>query len=69
MGLWLMKSVTIQCPDALADDLHRLVREGWFADEQQALIEALRRFLDSHRPELTESQVLADVAWGLHGDD
>jgi hypothetical protein len=46
-----------------------MVREGWVADQQQAMIEALRRFLDSHRPELIESQVLADVEWGLHGKD
>jgi len=64
-----MKTLHIQCPDLLADRLARLVREGWVADEQQALVEALRRFLDSHRPELIESQVLADVNWGLHGKD
>jgi hypothetical protein len=64
-----MKTLSIECPDSLADRLTDLVREGWVADEQQAVIEALRRFLDSHRPELTESQVLADVEWGLHGND
>jgi len=64
-----MKAINIECPDWLADRLARFVREGWVADEQQAMIEALRRFLDSHRPELIESQVLADVEWGLHGSD
>ena len=64
-----MKTLTIECPDGLADRLQRLVRAGWVADEQQAMIEALRRFLDSHRPEIIESQVLADVEWGLHGKD
>jgi predicted transcriptional regulator len=64
-----MKTLTIECPDGLADRLERLVRAGWVADEQQAMIEALRRFLDSHRPEITESQILADVEWGLHGND
>lgn len=64
-----MKPLTIQCPDALAEQLARLVRDGWFADEQQAMIEALRRFLESHRPALTESQVMADVEWGLRGND
>jgi Arc/MetJ-type ribon-helix-helix transcriptional regulator len=64
-----MKSMTIQCPDALAEQLERLVREGWFADEQQAMVEALRRFLESHRPELTEAQVMADVEWGLRGNE
>jgi hypothetical protein len=64
-----MRTLSIECPDSLADRLTQFVCEGWVADEQQAVIEALRRFLDSHRPELTESQVLADVEWGLHGND
>jgi hypothetical protein len=64
-----MKTLSIECPDSLVDRLAQLVREGWVADEQQAVIEALRRFLDSHRPELIESQVLADLEWGLHGND
>jgi hypothetical protein len=64
-----MKTLTIECPDGLANRLEGLVRAGWVADEQQAMIEALRRFLDSHRPEIIESQVHADVEWGLHGKD
>lgn len=64
-----MKTLSIECPDGLAEQLRQLVREGWVADEQQALVEALRRFLDSHRPELIESQISADVQWGLHGKE
>ena len=64
-----MKTLSIECPDGLAERLEQMVREGWVADQQQAMIEALRRFLDSHRPELIESQVLADMEWGLHGKD
>jgi len=63
------KTFRIECPDGLAEQLRRLVREGWVADEQQALVEALRRFLDSHRPELIESQISSDMQWGLHGKD
>jgi len=64
-----MKTLRVECPDGLAERLEQIVREDWVADEQQAVTEALRRFLDSHRPELIESQVLADVEWGLHGND
>jgi hypothetical protein len=64
-----MKTFNVDCPDTLAERLAQLVRDGWVADEQQAMIEALRRFLDSHRPELIESQILADVEWGMHGND
>jgi hypothetical protein len=62
-----MKTLSIQCPDWLADQLERLITEGVVADQQQAVIEALRRFINSHRPDLIQSQVLSDVEWGLHG--
>jgi metal-responsive CopG/Arc/MetJ family transcriptional regulator len=64
-----MKTLHIDCPDELAQRLEELIREGWVADHEQAVIEALRRFLDSHRPELIKAQVLTDVEWGLHGRD
>jgi hypothetical protein len=63
-----MKTLAFECPDWLADRLTQLVREGWVADEQQALIEALRRFIELHHPDLVESQVLTEVGWGLHGN-
>ncbi len=64
-----MKTLSIALPDALADRLEQYVREGWVADSEQAVVEALRRFLDSHRPGLIERQILGDVEWGLHGRD
>jgi metal-responsive CopG/Arc/MetJ family transcriptional regulator len=64
-----MKTLTIEFPDSLAEQLDRLVDEGWIASRDQAVVEALRGFLDSRRPELIEKQVMADVEWGLHGDD
>ena len=42
---------------------------GHGVNAPQIYLEALRRFLDSRSPELRESQILADVQWGLHGDD
>jgi predicted transcriptional regulator len=60
-----MTTLSIEFPDALAKQLQSLVREGWALDEQQIVIEALRRYLDAHRPQLIETQVMADVDWGL----
>jgi hypothetical protein len=31
--------------------------------------EAIRRYLDSHRPDLMEKFIRDDVEWGLHGDE
>ena len=64
-----MKSITLKCPDQLHDQLLALVRGGWARTPEEAMLEALRRFLDSHRPELQEAQVLKDVEWGLKGKE
>ncbi len=64
-----MKTLTIECPDGLADDLDSFVKAGWAADTQETVLEALRKFLDSHRPDLIRKQILDDVEWGLHGND
>jgi len=62
-----MKTMTIECPDQLHEQLQTLVTTGWVKDANQAAVEALRRFLESHRPELMEEQLRKDVEWGLHG--
>lgn len=64
-----MTTLTIQCPDQLAEQLNRFVKDGWASNIGEAVAEALRRFLDSHRSDSVHTQVLADVEWGLHGED
>jgi hypothetical protein len=64
-----MKTLTIECPDHLHDQLQQLVRDGWLSDPAEAVLEALRRYLDTHGPDLTEDQIRQDVQWGLLGDD
>lgn len=56
-------------PRRLAEAVEELVREGWYADSQAVVVDALRRFLASHRPELMERFVREDVEWGLRGRD
>ena len=64
-----MKTLTVECPDQLAEQLDGFVKEGWAVDRGETIVEALRRFLESHRPDIARAQVLADVEWGLHGKD
>ncbi len=64
-----MKTITVNCPEQLHHQLQSMVQEGWFKDSEAALLEALRRFLDSHHPDLQRLQILNDVEWGLHGRD
>lgn len=68
-GIEKMKTLTVECPDQLADELTAFVKEGWAADIGDAVVEAVRRFLESHRAGITRNQVLTDVEWGLHGKD
>ena len=62
-----MKTVQMEVPERLYKHAIILVKEGWFRDEKEVFSEAIRRFLDSHRPELMEKFILDDAEWGLHG--
>jgi len=64
-----MKTIQTEVPENLYKNAIALAKEGWFRDEKEVFSEAIRRFLDSHRPELMERFILDDVEWGLHGDD
>lgn len=64
-----MKTLTLKCPDSLYAELDAYVQAGWVRDRSSAVIDALRRFLESHKPELIASQIRKDVEWGLRGDD
>jgi hypothetical protein len=72
VDLWqteTMKTVTIQYPDQLDEQLRKLVSAGWFKTPEDGVVEALRRYLSGHSVELQEKQILEDVEWGLHGPD
>lgn len=64
-----MKTIQTKMPEELYQKAMALVKEGWFKDEEDIFLEAIRRFLDSHRPALMEKFVLDDMEWGLYGDD
>jgi hypothetical protein len=66
-----MATTTIQAelPVELTARARSFVKEGWVADFDGLLAEALRRYLESHSTRLTESMVLADVQWGIRGND
>ncbi len=64
-----MKTIKVNCPDDLVADLERLVAEGWEDSPEQAMLEALRRYVRLRQPEVLKKQLEADIAWGLHGRD
>ena len=64
-----LTTVQAQIPTRLLLEMEALVKPGWFRDINDLFLEALRRYLDSHRPELIELFVRTDVEWGLRGRD
>jgi Arc/MetJ-type ribon-helix-helix transcriptional regulator len=64
-------NVTIKAdiPDRLLGEMKALVEAGWFQDMDDLVTSALRRLLDTHRPELMERFIRKDVEWGLGGND
>jgi len=62
-----MKTVEARISEQLNGQIDALVEQGWFRSRDQLFQEALRRFLDAHRPELMDRFVREDVAWGLRG--
>jgi Arc/MetJ-type ribon-helix-helix transcriptional regulator len=63
-----MKTIKTEIPDSLYDSSKILVEEGWFENEKEVFTEAIRRYVESHRPDLMEQFVKEDVEWGLHGE-
>lgn len=61
--------VNVSLPEELISQARSLVQQGWMADFDGLLAEALRRYLESHGPALSEAFIREDVAWGLHGTD
>ena len=66
-----MKKTVIQAelPPELTARARSYVEEGWAADFNELLADALRRFLESHSARVTETFIMDDVQWGLHGKD
>ena len=66
-----MQTATIQTdvPIGLFTEMQRLVEAGWFRDLDDLMLDALRRFVQSHRAELMERFIREDLEWGLHGDE
>ena len=66
-----LQSTTFQTeiPIGLASQAQKLVEAGWFRDLDELVLDALRRFLESHREELMEDSIRQDLEWGLTGDE
>ena len=65
----MMRTIQTEVPEKLYKKALYLVKEGWFRDEKDIFYEAIRRYLETHQPDLMEKFIRDDVEWGLHGRD
>jgi Arc/MetJ-type ribon-helix-helix transcriptional regulator len=61
--------MTIHLPPRLAEQLETYIQSGWFSDLDTLVVEALRRYLETHPLERQEHFLRQDVEWGLRGHD
>ena len=61
--------IQTEVPVSLVNQAQKLVDAGWFRDLDEIVLDALRRFLESHQEELMEDFIRQDVEWGLKGDE
>jgi Arc/MetJ-type ribon-helix-helix transcriptional regulator len=60
-----MKTLELELPDALADKLEELVKEGWFTDKGEIGRLAVAELVGRHRFELQERFQREDIAWAV----
>jgi hypothetical protein len=58
----------VTLPEELLSKARQFVEQGLATDIDNLLADALRRYLESHEPELTEAFIRDDIEWGLHGE-
>jgi Arc/MetJ-type ribon-helix-helix transcriptional regulator len=58
-----------EVPQRLLGEMQALVTAGWFRSLDEIVVDALRRFVESHQGELMDEQIREDVEWGLRGAD
>lgn len=63
-----MTTLQAQIPDQLLQQAQYLVTQGWVTNMDELIVEAMRRYLESHREALTEQFIREDVGWGLRGE-
>ncbi len=58
-----MKSIQVELPEKVAQEIDAMVQEGWFKNEAEAVRLALLEFVRRHHLELLERFQREDIAW------
>jgi len=61
----IVKTIEVDLPERLTEELDVLVKDGWFVDESEIVRTALWEFVRRNRFALTEQFQREDIAWAL----
>jgi Arc/MetJ-type ribon-helix-helix transcriptional regulator len=64
-----LKTLALEVPDRLAQELENLVQAGWFNSEEEIVRLALAEFLRRNKLRLQEEHQLEDIRWALRLKD
>lgn len=67
--LAMATTLSTQLPDPLAQQAQTLVDEGWSPSLDALVVEALRRYCESHGGDWAETFLREDLEWSLRGND
>ncbi len=64
-----MRTVTIEAKltPKLLEELEKFIQEGWYADRNDAIRDAVRKLIREKKLTKEELNILKDVEWGLYG--
>lgn len=57
--------MNVELPDRLADEVSRMVREGWFQSETELVRTAVAEYLRTRHAELQDRFQREDIAWAV----
>ncbi len=63
------RQVRADVPFRLLSEVQSLVDTGWFRSVDEVVIDALRKFIESHPTDLMQDLIHEDMEWGLRGTD
>ena len=64
-----MTEITLKVPNNMMKTIGSLIESGWYIDDNELFLLALRNYLKTHSEELMTKFIKEDIEWGLRGSD
>ena len=62
-----MENIEAKLTPKLLEEVEKMIKEGLYADRDEAIRDAIRRLIREIRYSVEEENLLKDAEWGLYG--